>query len=110
MLQGVYKLTLAFSLAIVVFQVLSRPLVGGAARRSFLCLLLAFGWLAGRAAFYGILDVFQGTHVSRYMRCASPLLVVILFLAAVCIAGLVRERFLRRPARSGGAEAAQRPT
>jgi hypothetical protein len=51
--------------------------------RLLLCgFLLVSVWLVARAAFYGLVEANMGWGVVRYMRCVSPLFILVLFLAA----------------------------
>ena len=61
-------------------------------------LLLVAGWLAGRAALYGLLDATTGWGAERYMRCISPLFILILVLAAAAAAGFLKKQSSRKPA------------
>ena len=55
------------------------------------CLLLVTGLLAGRAALYGLIEANVGWGAERYMRCVSPLFVLVLFLATAAVAALLRK-------------------
>jgi hypothetical protein len=64
-------------------------------RSGTLCLLLAAGWFTGRAALFGILDANFGGYffqAGRFMRCFSPVFIVILILAVSVAAGFLRLR------------------
>jgi hypothetical protein len=58
--------------------------------RLLACLLLAGGWLAGRAALYGLIEANVGWGAERYMRCVSPIFVLVLFLATAVAAAWLR--------------------
>jgi hypothetical protein len=62
-------------------------------RRVLACLMLVVGWLVGRATLYGLYDANFAFTVERFMRCVSPLFVLILVLAAAVAAALLKSFF-----------------
>lgn len=66
------------------------------------CLALVAGWLVGRAALYGIFVANTGFQADRYMRCVSPLFIVVLLLVGA-ITGAALQGLIRK---QGGAGAA----
>jgi hypothetical protein len=100
-LAGEYWWMLLYSLAIVFVW----SFCGGAWERSrlragVLCLLLVAGCFAGRAGLYGLVESSAGWAPERYMRCASPLFLVILFLTTAVAAGFIRKWMRPNPASS----------
>jgi hypothetical protein len=59
-------------------------------RSTTLCLLLAAGSFAGRAALYGLLDANVGWGFGRYMRCVSPIYILILILGIMVATAWLR--------------------
>ena len=57
-------------------------------QRVLACLMLVTAWLIARAALYALIDANMAYTVERYMRCVSPLFVMILVLAAA-VAGRI---------------------
>jgi hypothetical protein len=62
----------------------------GQFRRVLACLVLVAGWLIGRALLYGLIDANMAYGIDRYMRCVSPLFVLIPVLAAAVAASFVK--------------------
>lgn len=59
-------------------------------QRVIACLALVTGWLIARAALYALIDANMAYTVERYMRCVSPLFVLILVLAASTLAAFLK--------------------
>jgi hypothetical protein len=59
------------------------------------CLVLVTGWLLSRAALYGLIDANMAYTVERYMRCVSPLFVLILVLASAIVGLLLKRMFYK---------------
>jgi hypothetical protein len=53
-------------------------------------LLLASGCWIARAAFYALIEANVAWGAERYLRCVSPVFILVLFLAAMLAGGILR--------------------
>jgi hypothetical protein len=92
-----YKRLLVLALGFVFFIVLRLPV--GQVKAATLCLIMATCWFTLRAAFYGVLVATMEFGQPRYMRCVSPLFILVLFLGVVCAALVIKRIFLKQRTR-----------
>jgi hypothetical protein len=86
----IFEITLTLTALVVLF---GRPRERVRIRQILACLLLVAGWLFARIGLYGLIKAMEGWDAERYMRCVSPLFILLLVLAIALIAAIVRRQF-----------------
>jgi hypothetical protein len=85
-----FTLTLILAVPLLFF---GRPWERTRIRQLFAVVLLVAGWFVARTALYGWIKAMVGWESERYMRCVSPLFVLLLLLSAALVVAIFQRQW-----------------